>query len=215
MIRPLLFSAVLALGLSSCSGLYYEAMKKLGKEKRDILVGRLVSGQKAQEQAKEQIQTTLEAFQKVTGFNGGDLEKVYKKLNGELEDADARARNVTEKIDAIEKIGNDLFKEWGQEIATMQNASLRNQSQNLLRQTQRRHQQHLRTMRITEEKMTPVLRAFRDQVTFLKHNLNAKAISSLKRTAAGLDSEVAELVKDLETSVKEADVYIATLSKES
>ena len=97
----------------------------------------------------------------------------------------------------------------------MSNASLRNQSQTLLRQTERRHMQHLRTMRISEEKMTPVLRAFRDQVVFLKHNLNAKAISSLKATAAGLDKEVAALVKDLETSVKEADTYIAALSKES
>jgi Protein of unknown function (DUF2959) len=215
--RPILAAATTALTLAlvSCSGLYYGAMKRLGKEKRDILVGRLVSGQKAQQEAKEQIQTTLEIFQKVTGFQGGDLEKTYKKLNGTLEDADSRAKNVSEKIDAIEKVGNDLFKEWATEIASMGNASLRNQSQVLLRQTQRRHTQHLHTMRVTEEKMTPVLRAFRDQVTFLKHNLNAKAISSLKQTAAGLDKEVAELVKDLEASVKEADSYIATLSKES
>jgi len=208
-------AAVLVLALSSCSSIYYGAMKKLGKEKRDILVSRLVSGQKAQDQAKEQIKTTLEAFQALTGFNGGDLEKVYKKLDGELQDADGRAKNVSEKIDSIEKVGNDLFKEWGQEIAGMRNASLRNQSQTLLRQTQRRHLQHLHTMRVTEEKMTPVLRAFRDQVTFLKHNLNAKAISSLKQTATGLDKEVADLVKDLEASVKEADAYIAALSKES
>jgi len=215
MLRPLLFSAALALGLASCSGLYYGTMKKLGKEKRDILVSRLVSGQKAQAEAKEQIQTTLEAFQKVTGFNGGDLEKVYKKLNGELEDADARARNVSDKIDAIEKVGNDLFKEWGEEIAGMRNTSLRNQSQTLLRQTQRRHNQHLQSMRLAEEKTTPVLRAFRDQVLFLKHNLNAKAISSLKQTAAGMDKEVADLVKDLESSMKEADSYIATLAKDA
>jgi hypothetical protein len=214
MIRPLPAVALVLL-LGSCSSFYYGAMKKLGKEKRDILVSRLVSEQKAQKQAQEQIQTTLEAFQKLTGFDGGDLEKVYKKLNGELEDAEGRAKNVSEKIDGIEKVGNDLFREWAQEIGAMQNASLRNQSQVLLRQTQRRHQQHLRTMRITEEKMTPVLRAFRDQVTFLKHNLNAKAISSLKQTAAGLDREVADLVKDMEASVKEADAYIATLSKES
>ncbi len=216
MIRPSIATATLAVALfSCCSGLYYGAMKKFGKEKRDILVNRLVSGQKAQQEAKEQFKTTLEVFQSVTGFNGGDLEKVYKKLNGTLEDADDRAKKVTEKIDAIEKVGNDLFKEWGTEIASMSNTSLRNQSQALLRQAQRRHQQHLNTMRVTEEKMGPVLRAFRDQVTFLKHNLNAKAMSSLKRTAAGLDREVGALVKDLEASVKEADTYIATLSKES
>ncbi len=216
MTRPLLATTALAAGfLCSCSGLYYGAMKKLGKEKRDILVNRLVSGQKAQQEAKEQFKTTLEVFQSVTGFNGGELEKTYKKLNGTLEDAGDRAKKVTEKIDAIEKVGNDLFKEWGGEIAAMGNASLRNQSQTLLRQTERRHMQHLRTMRISEEKMTPVLRVFRDQVVFLKHNLNAKAISSLKATAAGLDKEVAALVKDLEASVKEADTYIATLSKDS
>lgn len=216
MTRPLLATTAFAAALlCSCSGIYYGAMKKLGKEKRDILVNRLVSGQKAQEEAKEQFKTTLEVFQSVTGFNGGELEKTYKKLNGTLEVADDRAKKVTEKIDAIEKVGNDLFKEWGGEIAAMSNASLRNQSQTLLRQTERRHMQHLRTMRISEEKMAPVLRAFRDQVVFLKHNLNAKAISSLKQTAAGLDKEVAALVKDLEASVKEADTYIATLSKES
>lgn len=213
-IRPYPIAALL-LASASCSGIYYGAMKKLGKEKRDILVNRLVSGQKAQEEAKEQIQTTLEAFQALTGFDGGNLEKVYKKLNGELEDAEARGRNVSEKIDGIEKVGNDLFREWGEEIAAMQNASLRNQSQALLRQTQRRHQQHLRSMRVTEQKMKPVLRAFRDQVTFLKHNLNARAVSNLKQTAAGLDKEVTALVKDIETSVKEADAYIASLQQES
>ena len=124
MTRPLLATTALAAALlCSCSGLYYGAMKKLGKEKRDILVNRLVSGQKAQQEAKEQFKTTLEVFQSVTGFNGGELEKTYKKLNGTLEDADDRARKVTEKIDAIEKVGNDLFKEWGAEIAAMSNAS--------------------------------------------------------------------------------------------
>lgn len=97
----------------------------------------------------------------------------------------------------------------------MWNTTLRGQSQSMLRETRRRHQRHLQTMRVTEEKMLPVVRAFRDQVTFLKHNLNAKAISSLKQTAAGMNKEVAELVKDIEASVKEADSFIATLSKET
>lgn len=211
-------SLALALSLAalcSCSGLYYGAMKKIGKEKRDILVQRLVSGQKAQQEAKEQFKTTLEAFQSVTGFNGGDLEKVYKKLNNELEDAEDRAKKVSDRIDSIQKVGDDLFKEWGKEIEGMWNANLRGQSQTMLRETRRRHERHLQTMRVTEEKMLPVVRAFRDQVTFLKHNLNAKAISSLKQTAAGMDKEVGELVKDIEASVKEADSFIATLSKES
>ena len=63
--------------------------------------------------------------------------------------------------------------------------------------------------------MTPVLRSFRDQVTFLKHNLNAKAIASLKKTSARMDTGVAELIKDIEVSMKEADSFISTLKTDS
>jgi ElaB/YqjD/DUF883 family membrane-anchored ribosome-binding protein len=190
-------------------------MKKIGKEKRDILVSRLQSGQKAQEEAKKQFQTTLEAFQELTGFDGGDLEKVHKKLNGELEDAEDRARKVHDRIEGIDKVGNDLFKEWSKEISGMWSAGLREQSEGMLRETQKRHDQYLRRMRQTEEKMTPVLRSFRDQVTFLKHNLNAKAITSLKKTSARMDTDVADLIKDIEASMKEADSFISTLKKDS
>ena len=35
-------------------------------------------------------------------------------------------------------------------------------------------------MRLAESRIEPVLKSFRDQVLFLKHNLNAKAIASLR-----------------------------------
>ena len=37
----------LAVTLSGCSTLYYSSMKKLGKEKRDILVSRIEDGKQA------------------------------------------------------------------------------------------------------------------------------------------------------------------------
>jgi hypothetical protein len=53
--------------------------------------------------------------------------------------------------------------------------------------------------------MTPVLAAFRDQVQFLKHNLNARAIGSLKSTTAKINSDVANLLKTMDCSMQEAD----------
>ena len=56
--------------------------------------------------------------------------------------------------------------------------------------------------------MDPVLNAFRDQVLFLKHNLNAQAIASLENTANELQADVAQLISDMEASIDEANAFI-------
>lgn len=201
-------------GLAGCERFYYSSMKKLGKEKRDILAGRIMDGKKDQEKAKEQIKTTMEAFQELTGFSGGNLEQVYKKLNGEYERAEARAKDVSERIESIDKVANDLFAEWNTEIDSMSDRQLKAQSQQMLRDTQQRQRTLMSKMRQVESRMQPVLRKFHDKVTFLKHNLNARAIASLKDTTVQINSDVTALVNQIDLSVKEADEFIKSLSAE-
>ena len=69
-------------------------------------------------------------------------------------------------------------------------------------------------MQASEKKMQPVLTAFRDQVLFLKHNLNSKAIGSLKKSAIEIDNEVGLLIKEIEKSNQQADKTIAGLNAE-
>ena len=181
--RRLVLIPLFLLSLGGCSELYYSSMKKLGKEKRDILVNRILDGKKAQEQAADQFKTALEAFVEVTRFDGGELEKSYKKLNRELERAEDRAKKVSDQIESIDKVARDLFKEWEKEIGEMSNGRLKTESSRLLSGSRSRHEQLIRQMQASEKKMQPVLTAFRDQVLFLKHNLNSKAIGSLKKSA--------------------------------
>jgi hypothetical protein len=201
--------------LGGCTSLYYQSMKKLGKEKRDILVSRIQDGKQAQEDAAKQFKTALEAFQEVTKFDGGDLEKLYKKLNKQLEEVDGRARKVHDRVGSIDKVAGDLFREWSGEIDKMSRGRLQDESRTLLRDAERRHSALMRQMRGSEEKMTPVVQAFRDQVLFLKHNLNARAITSLKKTVLEIDDDVKALVLDIEKSAQEADKTIAGLTAAS
>lgn len=203
---------LLCLLLCGCSSLYYSSMKKLGREKRDILVSRIQDGKKAQDQAAQQFKTALEAFQEVTKFDGGDLEKIHKKLNKQLEDAEDRAKKVHDRIESIDKVANDLFQEWSGEIDKMSSGRLQEESRRLLRDATQRHQNLIRQMRSSEDKMAPVVQAFRDQVLFLKHNLNARAIQSLKKSVLEIDDDVKALILDLEKSNQEADKTIAGLS---
>ena len=199
------------LSTTACSRLYYASMEKLGKEKRDILVKRIVNGKKDQEEARQQIKTTLESFKELTGFEGGDLERTYNKLDGEYKDAKGRADDVSNRIKSIDQVANDLFKEWATEIEEMRDTSLKTRSRAMLRDAQLRHKHYMTAMRATEDKMEPVIRAFHDQVLFLKHNLNARAIRSLKSTLTKLDRDVEVLVTDIERSMKESDTFVQSL----
>ena len=214
--------ALLALPLAGLTGcnwildpLYYASMEKFGREKRDILAKRVAAGREDQEKAKEQFQTTLQAFQELTGFDGGELEKVYNKLNKELERSESRASEVRERINGIERVARDLFKEWDAEIEQMSSSSLRSKSRVMRDDTEGRYKQLIEKMRQAESKMEPVLAAFRDQVLFLKHNLNARAIQSLGDTVLEIDGEVAALIQDIEASIAEADSFVASLSGEA
>ncbi|MEZ5303421.1 MAG: DUF2959 family protein [Verrucomicrobiales bacterium] len=71
---------VAALALTSCQTVYYGAMEKLGKHKRDLLADRVESARDAQNEAKEQFRDALDEFSKTLGFHGGDLQQKYDVL---------------------------------------------------------------------------------------------------------------------------------------
>jgi hypothetical protein len=149
--------AVACLLFCGCQSAYYKTMRTLGKEKRDILVQRVKDSKKDQEQAKEKLKTTMESFQELTGFQGGSLEKSYKKLNGEYEGAQAQANKLHDRIKSIDQVSSDLFSEWQKEIDQMGNAKLKSQSSALLRDAKERQGAYMKAMRKTEDQMTPVL----------------------------------------------------------
>ena len=198
----------LLLFVIACSQAYYGALEKVGIHKRDIMVDRVQDAKQSQEDAKEQFQSALEEFSLVANFQGGDLEDTYKKLNKELEKSEARADEVVARIDSVEDVSIALFKEWEQELGQYESQKLRKQSEQQLKDTKARYQQLMAAMRLAESRIEPVLRPFRDQVLFLKHNLNAKAIASLRGELIQVESDTSKLINELEISIAEADRFI-------
>ena len=68
-------------------------------------------------------------------------------------------------------------------------------------------------MKRAEKKMPPVLDAFRDQVLFMKHNLNARAIAALEGTVGEIEDDVEALIRDIDTSIREAESFLAELDR--
>ena len=203
-----------ALLLSGCQSAYYGTMEKLGYHKRDLLVDRVEDARDSQEAAKEQFQSALEQFSSVANFEGGNLEKQYKKLKREYERSDTQAQAVRKRIDSVEKVSKALFKEWNAELSEYSNANLRRLSKAKLDQTRRRYDHLIDAMHRAEAKIDPVLSAFKDQVLYLKHNLNAQAIASLRDELTSVETDTASLIREMEASVAEANAFIEEIGKE-
>lgn len=203
-----LFMSPLLQGCAAGRTIYYKAEEKIGREKRDILVTRVKSARDEQDAAKQQFKTTLQRFQEVTNFNGGELEAKYKKLNAEYVRCQDRANAVSSRIRSVETVAGDMFKEWADENKEYTDQDKRRASEKLLAETKAKYGQLIALMKKSESKMTPVLAKFNDNVLFLKHNLNASAISSLQGTAGQIETDVQALIKDMEVSIAEADEFV-------
>lgn len=206
-----LIAAMVFIGLSACSSMYYSGLEKIGIPKRDLMVYRVEKARDTQEETKEQFKTALEQFTALTDFKGGDLEATYKKLNGEYEASVNKADEVNKRISDIEDVSGALFREWEQEIEQYSSAALKRNSQQKLDATKVHYQQLISTMKQAESRIEPVLSVFKDQVLYLKHNLNAQAIASLKGELGSIKSDVSALITAMEKSINEANAFIRTM----
>jgi hypothetical protein len=201
--------------LGGCSSTYYGMWERLGYEKRDILVEKVEDARDAQTEAKDEFKTTLERFQEVATFEGGELEAKYRSLKASYDDCAARAGQVSGRIESVEDVASDLFEEWQGEIDQITSADLRSKNGKLLADTRTRYDELIAAMKRSEAKMQPVLTRFNDQVLFLKGNLNAQAIASLDGTSIEIESDVADLIRDMEAAVAEADDFIRSMGSKS
>mgnify|MGYP000871688258 CR=1 FL=1 len=217
MSTSLRLTALLALCLTAaaCDTAYMAAMEKMGYAKRDILSSRVKSARDAQEDAKKEIQSALDQFGKVVAYQGGDLEATYKKLNGELQNSEDAAESVRKRIKDVESVADALFSEWKNELGQYSSAELRRKSEDKLTQTKARYTDMLGAMKKAEQRIDPVLKPLRDQVLYLKHNLNARALAAIKGELVKVDAQVDQLVKDMNRSIAEADKFIQSMDKES
>jgi uncharacterized protein YukE len=199
---------------TGCQSAYYAAWEKVGVEKRDILVDRIEDAKESQEDAQRQFSSALEEFTQLINFNGGELQDVYDQLKDQLEASEDSAASVTGRIDKVESVAEALFDEWQEELEKYTNKTLKRDSQLNLKDTQRRYNTLLNAMRKAESKMAPVLSALRDNVLYLKHNLNASAIGALQGEFSGIKKEINQLVSEMNKAIAESNSFISSIKSQ-
>jgi len=207
----ILLTAIMTLTLLACQSAYYGAAEKVGYHKRDILVDRINDTKEAQEEAGEEFQSALEQLQRMVNFDGGNLEDIYDDMVDVWEGSTAAAEQVSQRIDGVDHVANSLFAEWEDEIEQYSSARLKSDSKAKLRDTRSRYGGMIKAMRKSEAKMEPVLTALNDNVLYLKHNLNAQAIASLKTEFGRIEGDIKSLIKEMENAIATSDAFIASM----
>ena len=107
-----------------------------------------------------------------------------------------------------------LFSEWRSEIKQYSSEKLRKSSQRKYDATKKKYTDLIKAMKKAEAKLEPALVPLRDQVLFMKHNLNARAIAGLSDELISVQTNVDRLVRDMESAIAEADAFISALKAE-
>jgi len=204
----LLLSGLLICGCRTAS---YWAWEKVGVYKRDLLKKNVVAARNDQKAASEQFKDAMTRLKELTGFKGGNLEKTYNSLSRDYERSVERADAVHKRVREVETVAADLFKEWEKEDNEISSADLREKSRQQLRETRQRYEELHAALKRAEDSMDPVLTRLHDQVLFLKHNLNAAAIASLKGESANIQTEIGKLLDDMNAAIAQADKFINSM----
>ncbi|SDB40669.1 Protein of unknown function [Pseudidiomarina indica] len=199
---------MVAVSLVGCQSAYYGTMEKFGIHKRDILVDRVDDARDAQSDAQEEFKSALQRLDELLKFDGGDLEKRYQALNDDYERSKAAAERVNSRIKAVDNVAQALFDEWQDELGLYSNASMRSESERSLRETERHYKSLLQSMERAAGTMEPVLEKLHDNVLYLKHNLNAKAIDAIRGEYRVLRADVEVLIREMEAAIEASNAFI-------
>ena len=211
--KHLALAAVLCLGLSACQTVYYSAMEKVGVHKREILVDRVEATKESQQNSQQEFQSALERLTTLVNFDGGELQTAYEQLNDDYESSLSAASDVSNNIDKVEDVAEALFDEWQDELGQYSNANLKRESEKKLKQTQRQFSKLLKSMRRSEAKMQPVLDSLKDNVLYLKHNLNAQAVAAIRGEFDSLKVDIQNLINDMNRSIADSNAFIEQMNQ--
>ncbi len=205
-----ILSMALVIG-TGCRSTYYSVMESFGKHKRDLLKASLNDANAEQKEASEQFKDTLTQLQELTGADGGELQKRYNAFKDDYDRSVSQAEQVAGRIKKVERLAGDLFGEWESEIEEINSPNLRANSRSKLMDTRVRYQKLYRSLVRAEASMPPVLSQMKDYVLYLKHNLNAQAIGSLKDEALNIEQEIGSLISEMNASIAETESFIELL----
>ncbi|MEI7996435.1 MAG: DUF2959 domain-containing protein [Methylococcaceae bacterium] len=190
---------------------YYSARESIGEHKREIVVYQVEQACVSLQETRDEFEDALERFKNLVCVNESGLEHKYNLLNRQYQFCRSKSDAASNRIRAIEEVSEALFMEWESELNEFTNRALRNNSKQQLKAARQNYARLIKAMQRAESKIQPVLAAFKDQVLYLKHNLNARAIAALQHEFIEISIDISQLIQAMEQTIAEASLFVSVL----
>jgi len=185
-----------------------------GVKQIQLLIKKANAGVESIDDAKQQLQKTMDAYNAVLAPDVKDRKDAYKKLQKEMATADKKRTEVSAKTGEMNAEADKLFKSWQGSTAAIQSPELRQRSEVRLKNAQERFADIRKTGQSASSLYAPFMKTLQDQVTFLGHDLNPGAVASLKPDADKLNAQAKELYSAIDKVTAAANNNITKLSAE-
>lgn len=193
---------------------YYKGKEALlGHHKRDIVVAHVEQACEVLQDSRDQFEDSLDKFKTLLSLPDLSLQFRYQQLNKQYLGCRLRTDEVNRRIQLIEDVSQALFEEWESELALYSNRSLRAKSRQQLVKSRQQYKRLIASLKNAEAKIYPVLSAFRDQVLYLKHNLNAQAIAALQHEFHEISLDISQLIAVMEKTISEASLFVSMIAE--
>lgn len=191
---------------------YYSARESIGGDhKRSIVVHEVEQACVNLRETRNGFEDALQRFKMLVNVSDSNLEHRYHQFNRKYQFCKSRSEAVSSRIRAIEEVSEALFNEWEKELNEYTNRALRNHSKQQLKLARQNYARLIKSLHAAEAKIHPVLAAFKDQVLYLKHNLNAQAIAALQHEFVEIGIDIAQLIRAMELTIAEASRFVTIL----
>jgi phage-related tail protein len=190
---------------------YFRARESIGEHKREIVIYQVEQACVSLKETRDEFEDALERFKILVCINETGLEHKYNQLNRQYQFCRSKSAAVSTKISAIQEVSEALFVEWEAELNEYTNRTLRNSSKQQLKAARQNYARLIKAMQRAESKIQPVLAAFKDQVLYLKHNLNARAIAALQHELIEISIDISQLIQAMEQTIAEASHFVSAL----
>ena len=187
------------------------AFSQAGPEQAQKLMKAVDGTVKSIGEARQQLEKTLAGYNSIMELTAKDTKDAYKNLGKDITESEKKVGDTKLKVDEMTAEAARHFTAWKDSAAAITDPGLRKRSEERLADAQARFQKVEAAGKDARQSFDALMTDLKNQSTFLGHDLNAGAITSLKPDAAKFNTRAKTVFDKIDGVNKMFDDYVAAM----
>ena len=166
---------------------------------------------KAIGESRAQLQKTVATYNSITEMTAKDLKGAFKDLGKDVAESEKKVADGRPKVDEMNTAAEGYFAAWKASAEAISDPDLRKRSEERLADAKARFDKIAVAGKDARQSFDTLMTDVKDQSTFLGHDLNPSAITSLKPDAAKFNARATTVFTKVDGVTKMYDEYIASM----